>query len=103
MTEYIAVPSEPTPSAPRRIDYDRMQKVWPKQRAALNRAKNTGDARKVAQVCIDAVKVWDEIGCWPDDWALFERTLNDMLHWRAQTTLADVAYGRAIVTTAGLQ
>jgi hypothetical protein len=63
------------------IDYARMQKEFPKQKAALTRAKNSGDVEKVKKVVRDAVSVWDEIGAWPDDWALFERTLNDMLPW----------------------
>jgi hypothetical protein len=71
----------------RRIDYDRMNKVWPKQKAALTRAKNTGDPEKVAKVVKDAVAVWDEIGAWPDDWSLFERTLNDALPWNQQVDI----------------
>jgi hypothetical protein len=82
---------------PRRIDYERMQKVWPKQKAALTRAIKTGSPVKVAEVCIATVKVWDEIGCWPDDWAHFQRGLNDMpgCLW---LTLEDVAYGRVVIT-----
>lgn len=77
-------------AAYRPIDYERMRKVWPKQKAALTRAKKTGDPEKVAQVCRDAVRVWDEIGAWPDDWALFERTLNDMLPWHQSVDLRDL-------------
>jgi hypothetical protein len=93
MTDYIVVDNRP-PQTPRQIDYDRMNREWPRQKAALTRARKTGDARKVAKVCIDAVAVWDAVGAWPDDWMLFERTLNDMLHWRQQINLGDVAYGR---------
>ncbi len=57
------------------IDYDRMKREWPKQKRALTRAK--GDRDKVLQVCANAVKTWDEIGAWPDDWSLFQRTLDD--------------------------
>lgn len=64
---------------PRRIDYDRMNKLWPKQKAALTRAKKTGDPEKIAAVCKKAVAEWNEIGAWPDDWALFQRTLDDAL------------------------
>ena len=35
---------------PRRIDYERMKVVYPKQKAALTRAVKTGDVNKVAQV-----------------------------------------------------
>lgn len=75
---------------PRRIDYDRMNKVWPRQKAALTRARKTGDPEKVAKVCVDAMNVWDEIGAWPDDWALFQRTLSDLLPWHAQVRLEDL-------------
>lgn len=59
------------------IDYARMQRVWPQQKAALTRAKNAGDPDKVLAVCRNAVAEWNEIGAWPDDWALFQRTLDD--------------------------
>jgi hypothetical protein len=72
------------------IDYARMQKVWPRQKAALTRAKNSGDPEKVAQVCRDAVRVWDEIGAWPDDWSLFQRTLDDALGWQRSVRLENL-------------
>ena len=83
--------------APKRIDYDRMKREWPKQKAALARAVKTGSAEKVAAVCITAVKVWDEVGAWPDDYTLFERSLNDMLPWNRQVNLDDVVYGRVTI------
>lgn len=76
--------------APKRIDYDRMRKVFPKQKAALTRARNSGDVEKVAKVCKDAIQVWDEVGAWPDDWSLFERTLNDMLPWHQHVDMRDL-------------
>jgi len=75
---------------PRRIDYDRMSAVWPKQKGALTRAVKTGDPEKVAKVCKEAVAVWNEIGAWPDDWSLFQRTLNDMLPWNQQVDISDL-------------
>jgi hypothetical protein len=74
-----AIAREAGRPAPKRIDYERMNRVWPRQKAALTRAAKTGDPEKVAQVCKDAVRVWDEIGAWPDDWSLFQRTLDDAL------------------------
>lgn len=68
------------------IDYERMRKAWPKQKAALTRAVKTGDVEKVKAVVRAAVAEWNEIGAWPDDWRLFERALNDMLPWREQVT-----------------
>lgn len=67
--------------APRRIDYDRMNKVLPKQKAALTRAVRSGDAEKVAQVCKAAVIEWDAIGAWPDNWSIWQNALDDSLGW----------------------
>lgn len=63
----------------KRIDYDRMNRIGPRQKAALTRAVKTGDAEKIAQVCKAAIVEWDEIGAWPDDWSRWERALNDAL------------------------
>ena len=62
---------------PRRIDYDRMNRVGRSQKAALTRAVNTGDPEKVAAACKKAVAEWDEIGAWPDDWSRWQRALDD--------------------------
>lgn len=62
------------------IDYERMKKVYPKQKAALTRAmKQPIGVRfeKVAAVCLKAVQEWDAIGAWPDGWALWQRSLDD--------------------------
>ena len=72
------------------IDYARMARVWPKQKAALTRARKTGDVEKVAKVCKDAVLEWDIIGAWPDDWSRFERALNDMLPWHQHVELRNL-------------
>ena len=85
------------PSQPRRIDYDRMRREWPKQKAALTRAVKSGSAEKVANVCIAAVKVWDEVGAWPDSWAHFQRALDDILPWNARVNIDDVVYGRVTI------
>lgn len=96
MHEYRLIDNRSAPE-PTRIDYPRMQAEWPKQKAALATAVRSNDARNVAAVCVRAVKVWDEIGSWPDDWMLFERTLNDMLHWNQHVSLSDIAYGRTTI------
>lgn len=57
------------------IDYARMSREFPKQKARLTRAK--GDRDKLLIVCRDVVKEWDEIGCWPDDWNLWQIALDD--------------------------
>lgn len=58
------------------IDYERMKRVGPKQKAALTRAKKQGYS-KVLAVVIDAVREWDEIGAWPDNWSAWQRALDD--------------------------
>ncbi len=73
------------------IDYDRMQKVYPKQKAALTRATKTGDPEDVRAACIAAIVEWDEIGCWPDDWARWQRALDDSLPWHARILMDDLA------------
>lgn len=59
------------------IDYARMQREFPKQKAALTRAKKSGDPQKVLEACTKAVKVWEEIGCWPDAWHTWNIALGD--------------------------
>lgn len=75
---------------PKRIDYDRMQREFPKQKAALTRAVKSGDPEKVAEVCKKAVAVWDETGAWPDDWSRFQRALDDVLPWHQHVDIADL-------------
>jgi len=75
---------------PRPIDYDRMRRVWPQQKAALTRARKTGDPERIARVCRDAVAVWNEIGAWPDDWHLFQRTLDDALPYWQHVAIEDL-------------
>ena len=57
-------------------DYARMQKSGPKLKAQLTRAKKQG-YEAVATACRAAVKEWNAIGCWPDNWSLWQRTLDD--------------------------
>lgn len=64
---------------PKQIDYERMQRVFPRQKAALTRAVNTKDPERIAKACKDAVAEWNEIGAWPDDWARWQRALDDAL------------------------
>lgn len=74
----------------RQIDYDRMNKVFPSQKAALTRAIKTGDAERIAQVCKDAVQVWDEIGAWPDDWGRWQSALDDALPWHQHIDISEL-------------
>jgi hypothetical protein len=66
------------------IDYARMKRVFPRQKAALTRAVKTRDAKKVAAVCKAAVQEWNEIGAWPDDWARWQRALDDVSPWNSR-------------------
>lgn len=74
----------------KRIDYDRMNRVLPKQKAALTRAVKTGDPEKVAAACVAAMNEWDAIGAWPDDWSRWQRALDDVLPWNRQVDLRDL-------------
>lgn len=58
------------------IDYARMKVSHPKQKAALTRAKKKGYGA-VLLACSAAVKEWEAIGCWPDDWSAWQRALDD--------------------------
>lgn len=75
---------------PRRIDYDRMNREYPKQKAALTRAIKTKDAEKIAKVCKAAVVAWDEIGAWPDGWHRWQNALDDALGFRDHIDLRDL-------------
>jgi len=63
----------------RRIDWDRMNRVLPRQKAELTRAIKTQDAEKVAAVIKRHIEVWNEIGAWPDQWATWQIALDDLL------------------------
>lgn len=75
---------------PKRIDYERMQREHPKQKAALTRAVKTGDAEKVAAVIKQAIVVWNEIGAWPDDWSTWQRALDDLLPWYQHVSIDEL-------------
>jgi hypothetical protein len=49
-----------------------------KAKAALTRAKNSGDARKVVDLVDQTFAAWDDAGvAWPDDWARWQRAKDD--------------------------
>jgi len=66
------------------IDYERMKRVFPKQKAALTRAKKKGYAAVLA-TCTATVQEWDAIGAWPDDWATWNIALSDAAYAQART------------------
>lgn len=73
-------------------DYTALNKMVKRQRAALTRAKNSGDPEKVVQACTNAVREWNQPGAmWPDDWAHWQRTLDDVLGYGRGVDIADLA------------
>lgn len=75
---------------PKRIDYDRMKRTFPKHKAALTRAVKTNDPEKVAAACVAAMNEWDEIGAWPDHWSNWQRALSDALPWNRDVDIRDL-------------
>ena len=63
------------------IDYARMQKSGPKLKAQLTRAQNKTDVQSryfyVKQACTDAVREWNAVGAWIDNWSRWQQALND--------------------------
>lgn len=70
------------------IDYDKMQREFPKQKAALTRALKSGDYDKVVETCRKTVAEWGETGSWPDDWARWDCALSDAW-WAARRQYVD--------------
>lgn len=76
-----------------RTDYAAANVAFRKQKAALTRAVNTRDPEKVAAACKKAVTEWGQApfhGAWPDDWARWQRALDDILPWNARVDLGDL-------------
>jgi|RhiMethySRZTD1v2_1073278.scaffolds.fasta_scaffold1235585_2 tellurite resistance-related uncharacterized protein len=49
-----------------------------KAKAALTRAKNSGDPHKVVDTVDKTFAAWDDAGvAWPDDWHRWERARDD--------------------------
>ena len=73
------------------IDYARMTRVHPRQKAALTRAIKSGDPSKVLDVTRAAVREWNAIGAWPDDWHRWQVAVNDTLPWHQTMDIAELA------------
>ena len=94
-----------------RIDYERMNRLRPKQKAALTRARRKAEAARdqlhgariptdtlqqeykdaceaLALVIKNTVKEWNECGAWPDDWRLWEVALEDVLPYGTPVNIA---------------
>ena len=68
------------------IDYERMKRVYPKQKSALTRAKKTGRYSAVLAACKAAVEEWNQIGAWPDAWSHWQNALIDAGNKRTRET-----------------
>lgn len=58
-----------------------VNKAFSLQKAALTRAVNSGSPIKVEAACKAAVEAWSAApfnGAWPDDWARWQRALDDV-------------------------
>jgi hypothetical protein len=78
------------------IDYARMQRRFPRQKAALTRAVKIAD-REARQTAVlkcakDAVAEWNAIGAWPDDWARWQRALDDAYPFCQAPSMQDYAF-----------
>lgn len=59
------------------IDYARMNRVLPGQKARLTRAMKAKDPQAVLAACRAAVAEWNAIGAWPDNWHRWNIALGD--------------------------
>lgn len=64
------------------LDYAAMKREMPKLKAALTRAKRSGDPLKVRDACATAAETFNRIG-WPDNWHTWNIALVDA-HWDYQ-------------------
>jgi hypothetical protein len=64
-------------------DWEALNRIITRQRAALTRAKHTGSADAVVLAVAAAVRKWNEIGVWPDDWSSWQRAVDDALGARS--------------------
>lgn len=79
---------------PLQLDYEGVEREYLKARERVECSVVQGDPVAVADAVIAAVKLWDGVGAWPDNWSYAQRALDDVLPpWR-QILLDDVAYGR---------
>lgn len=78
--------TEAVRNAPRRIDYDRMNREAPQLKAALTRAQKSGDPLKILDAVEKAFDAWDEIGAWPDNWHTWNIALRDAAYADARAT-----------------
>jgi len=76
-----------------RPDHQAAKPLFTRQKAALTRAIRSDDPERVLLACRDVVRAWSEPpfdGAWPDDWARWQRALDDALGFRT-VQLEDLA------------
>lgn len=74
------------------VDYDALDRMVKRQRAALTRAIRSGEAGKVVMAARDAVREWNRPGLgWPDDWSRWQRAVDDALPWTEHLDIRDLA------------
>ena len=74
-------------------DYAALSTMIKRQRTALTRAVHSGDPGRVIIAVHRAVLEWDQPGTvWPDDWAHWQRTLDDTLGWGHHIELDDLRW-----------
>lgn len=73
------------------IDYETMNRNFPKQKAALTRAINSGDPEKVIATTRKTIAEWEAAsGAWPDDFARWQRALDDILPWNESLNMEEL-------------
>lgn len=73
------------------VDYDALNRMVRRQRAALTRAINSGKHERIVLAVRDAVAEWRKPGAmWPDDWSRWQRALDDILLWNARIDIEDL-------------
>ena len=67
------------------IDYERMQRSGPKLKAELTRAKKKG-YEAVLKAAQHAVREWEAIGAWPDNWNIWQIAVVDAANKHTRET-----------------
>jgi len=86
---------------PQQIDYERMRTEGPRLRKLVEDA--AGDPLKMQDAVRETVRIWDEIGAWPDNWHDVVRAFDDTMYEHGALRLAqfeEVAYRRQNIEAA---
>ena len=76
------------------INYALMNRLYPKQKAALTRALHIADPKQrhsaLVATCRKTVQEWETVGAWPDDWSRWQHALDDQFGFPAGPDLRDL-------------